>query len=1289
MSNRNTLNAQFWSLKCDISFRHNFTAKNAEFLLDTGANVGILPKCMLTPELLGILENDSTTVKGIGDMDVQSLGALTVSITKDKKTFENFRFLVVDQTVPPIIGLGFLQQSDLKKHTIYHRERRLEMVFDDSSVVNFELNLTRNVHPTRLNIQSSGQIVFLAKFNSLEEKLDYIRNEIGLPLNHSNRSELEAFADLVLKYQDIFGPETGNFPGVVEFHTKGRPRCARQRPVPSQYEEAVDVLIQKMLKNDIIEYCPDSKGWLTSLLVTPKNDGSPRICMNFKQTVNKSLIAEETFVQQSSEDIFNSIDPKNKFWSSMDLKSGYWQCKLSDSCKFKTAFQWRRKQYCFKRLPFGLTCAGNLFTKCISEALLSEKFDPKRVLCYLDDIFIGSPTFAEYLEHHERVFSALSKYSLKLNTEKCDFLKSRVKVLGRIVSEGKMEPDPEYVTGIDNIKAPKSKKQLQNLIGSLVWIKSFIGTKMGENIRVTNFSALMKPIFECGKLPKFEWTLDAQNALVKIKDRLKSRPFISMADPSLPFILATDASKFSLGGVLMQRKSENDYRVVALVSHTFNKTEQNWSTTEKECFAVVYCLRKLEFFLLGRSFVVQTDHKSLTWLDSTGFKNNKIRGWQDEICKFSFTIQYIPGRENVFADWLSRCDTQAKIECSKNDQVQPRGKFWQVNKSKLQIYIPSHVEELIVESGENVYLRPINSEKQKSGCVLFSKHTTNTPDKISLGPAAFLAKRQAEHSALNLDIFETAESQKTDNFLSPIIDFLSDQNLINSSKNGFLSKLDKSDPRYDSLKRYAKNMFIDAGSGALCVKTETSVQLVIPKVKIARHLKSAHDSMGHVGISRTMDYLNTVWWPGKNSDVENYVKSCEECNRRKGNYGALPVTSGINPKGSRPHQIVYADFIKMPRENGFQWCMTMIDSMTRYLTVYPLRGCSATEAADCVNDYIWTHGTPIDTISTDRGTHFVGSEFQKCLKTHNIHHQLHVSYRPQSSALVERCHRTLKAMIFILCKQRDLPWPKVLKRAVSAFNGCINSCTKVSPWEALRGTPYLIYTPNPKAPCAESVSDYSRKILAMTVDVQKAIRVANLEADWFFKQKQNSRHTRPPPKIGEKCCVYRPLSASKDKHFDWCGSFTVLESNEMVSQLRCLKTGKVDWYSNHQVKVLPRRPLHLESDSELDLELLQESSGAAVPVSGDSVKVPEKPLERSPPKSSIENAQNSTQTTSKLQPRAVNSKKASSSTRKRPAPAFSARPPSTRKRTKTEKLNIGNFSGQSYAAVAKMGPICA
>ena len=393
----------------------------------------------------------------------------------------------------------------------------------------------------------------------------------------------------------------------------------------------------------------------------------------------------------------------------------------------------------------------------------------------------------------------------------------------------------------------------------------------------------------------------------------------------------------------------------------------------------------------------------------------------------------------------------------------------------------------------------------------------------------------------------------------------------------------------------------------------------------------------------------------------------------------------------------------MPKEFGYRYCMTMIDSMTRYLTVYPLRGCGAAEAAECVNDYIWQHGTPIEKISTDRGCHFIGSEFQQALKAYNIQHQLHVSWRPQSSALVERCHRTLKSMIFILAKERQLPWPKVLKRAVCAFNASPNATTKVSPWEACRGFPYLINTPSPGAPTGKGTFEYRQKICAAVSDVQKALRVANLEADYFFKNKQNTRHTRAPLKPGDRCCIYRPLAAGKEKHFDWVGDFVVLDSNDLVSRLRCTKTQKSDWYSNHQIKLLPPRPLHLtEPDSDDFITVVQESGGADRPkVLADSVQqnVSEvRPAAApSPPVAVSQIAENAvpvavSQKAASNVPVAVSQKAVPavpvrSSGRKRQAPrSFTPRAPSSRKKKKTEVLNIGSTRGQTYASVVKVDP---
>ena len=270
-------------------------------------------------------------------------------------------------------------------------------------------------------------------------------------------------------------------------------------------------------------------------------------------------------------------------------------------------------------------------------------------------------------------------------------------------------------------------------------------------------------------------------------------------------------------------------------------------------------------------------------------------------------------------------------------------------------------------------------------------------------------------------------------------------------------------------------------------------------------------------------------------------------------------------------------------------------------------------------------------------------------------------------------------MIYILSKERNLAWPKVLKRAVCAFNASVNSTTKVSPWEAVRGTPYLINVPNPNAPTATDPCRYRQEICSAISAVQKSVRVANLEADFHFKNQKNSRNTRPPLVPGDRCCIYRPLARDKDKNFDWVGDFTVIESNDRVSQLKCNRTLKTDWYSNHQIKLLPQRPKHLEPDSDDELLLVPavQESGGAEGVSNTNSERP-KTTEICHP-TELSGKQN--QSSGTTQNQAVTQSKKG---RKRGHPSsFPPRPPSQRKRSKTEKLNITSTSGKTYAAITR------
>ena len=252
------------------------------------------------------------------------------------------------------------------------------------------------------------------------------------------------------------------------------------------------------------------------------------------------------------------------------------------------------------------------------------------------------------------------------NSDKCTFLTSEVKFLGRIVNSKGSKADPEYVRAIREMKALTPKKELQSLIGRLVWIRQFLETRLHEQIRHDIFSSLMSPIHELNKVNNpFAWTERTDKAFEKIKKRLSSPPVISFPDFSRLFTHTTDASDVVCGAILMQEADNGKNNIIAVTSRTFNPTEQNCSTTQREAYAIKWTILKFDYFLHNHSFIIFTDHRSLTYLDQREFSNAKIRRWQEEISCYKFVLEFVEGESNVWADMLSRgCGHKKVKRCS-------------------------------------------------------------------------------------------------------------------------------------------------------------------------------------------------------------------------------------------------------------------------------------------------------------------------------------------------------------------------------------------------------------------------------------------------------------------------------------------------------------------------------------------------------------------------------------------------------------------------------------------------
>ena len=238
-------------------------------------------------------------------------------------------------------------------------------------------------------------------------------------------------------------------------------------------------------------------------------------------------------------------------------------------------------------------------------------------MSYRDDNLVHAKTFYKYILAREQLFIALRKFGLKLSRDKCTFLTSEAKFLGRIINSKGFKTDPEYVSAIWEMKPPTSKKEFQSLVGRLVWIRQFLEIRLHKQIR---FSSLMSPIHELNKVNElFAWTERADKAFQKIKRRLSSPPVISFPDFSRLFTLTTDATDVACGAILMQEADNGKKNIIAVASRTFNPTEQNWFTIEREAYAIKWAILKFDYFLRNRPFVIFTDYRLLTYLDQREF----------------------------------------------------------------------------------------------------------------------------------------------------------------------------------------------------------------------------------------------------------------------------------------------------------------------------------------------------------------------------------------------------------------------------------------------------------------------------------------------------------------------------------------------------------------------------------------------------------------------------------------------------------------------------------------------
>jgi len=932
----------------------------------------------------------------------------------------------------------------------------------------------------------------------------------------------EKFYDLLKKYEDCFMNEgkTLGQTNVVKHHIHtgdNAPIKQRPRREPLGMKDVVKKEIDKMTEKGIIE--PSTSAWASPIVLVKKKDGTIRFCIDYRKL--NSVTTKDAYPLPRIEDNLDALKGA-KFFTTLDLSSGYWQVAMAPEDKEKTAFCTKYGLFQFNVMPFGLCNAPGTFERLMETVLRGMQWE--RAVLYLDDIIVFSEDVKGHLERLEEIFQRLKAANLMLKPSKCHFFKQQVEFLGHIVSQEGVSTDPQKVKAVSEWPIPRRVRDVRAFLGLTGYYRRFI----------QNYGEIAKPLHQLTeKNTAFVWSDERQQAFEQLKTALTTAPILGYPSTDVEdvFVLDTDASNCHIGAVLSQRQG-GDEKVIAYGSKVLSKSERNYCVTRRELLAVVHFIKQYRHYLLGRNFELRTDHGALTWLFKFKEPDGQVARWLEMLSEYDFKISHRAGKTHGNGDGLSRRPCPDDCPTCKKGEI----------------------------GVETVSIKRIL--KQPTGKGRTARRRDALATRTDRGGDAWIDMlRKAQEDDDNLmklnDWTERPSYSEISGYAPEVKVYWSKWKQLRKRDNLWTYKW------LDGDKEWWKIIVPDKMRGDI----------------IAEH----HDTRmaGHFGIQRTLSRLRAspYYWPQMKDSVENWIKKCDVCQRTKPEIKRQLAPMGQLAAG-RPLERVAVDvmgpFKETVRKNRF--VIVVGDYFTKWMEAYPVPNHKAeTVATTLVDNFFCRFGIP-QSLHSDQGRDFESKLFQEMCQLLDIDKTRTTPWHPQSDGMVERFNRTLQTLLKQTIQQNQEDWDQHIAVCCMAYRSSVHDVTKKTPNMLMLGrelpmpSHLLVKSPEP-VPAYQNMHEYAVTLQSKLQKCHEEARINSFRGMRHQKSQYDRRAHKNKLQKNQFVWLYNPtkkIGLSPKLQIRWEEKpYKVIEMlSDLVVQIEQLGTKKRRVVHRNQVKLV-------------------------------------------------------------------------------------------------------------------------